>query len=112
MRVTTLSLLKSQTLLISLILPKSWFEPPPTSGKPQSDDKEQAVDKEGSDTESAEDSNSATKVTANGVEQNGNTPKVRIFPLSSRVATDQVCFDNEDQISLLDKLAFVFCKLT
>jgi len=74
---------------------------PPTSGKPQSDDKEQAVDKEGSDTESAEDSNSATKVTANGVEQNGNTPKVRIFPLSSRVATDQVCFDNEDQISLL-----------
>ena len=34
-------------------------------------DKEQAVDKEGSDTESTE-----AKVTANGGEQNGNTPKV------------------------------------
>ena len=49
----------------------------PNAGKPESDDKEAAVDKEGSDTESAEDSNSATKVAANGVEQNGNTPKVR-----------------------------------
>ena len=63
----------------SLIIPKSRFESGSLSvGKPKSDDKEQAVDKEGSDTESAEDSNSATKVTANGVEQNGNTPKVRV----------------------------------
>ena len=59
--------------------------------KPKSDDKEQAVDKEGSDTESAEDSNSATKVTANGVEQNGNTPKVRFATKSE--SAENVSFE-------------------